>query len=97
MKPLDEQLDRLLKAAADAPAKPQPEESFPLEARVLRAWLGSARADNGEFLVAWFRRAALCGCVLAVASLAWNYHPRTNHAGAESVIDASALGMGVEP
>jgi hypothetical protein len=48
-------------------------------------------------LVAWFRRAALCGCVLALASLAWNFHARTNRAGAESVVAASAMGMGVEP
>jgi hypothetical protein len=97
MKPVDGQLNRLFKAAAGAPTKLRQEASFALEAQVLGAWRGSARADNGEFLVAWFRRAALCGCVLAVASLVWNQHPWTNRAGAESVIDASALGMGVEP
>jgi len=96
MKPLDGQLARLLKAAA-APVKPPGAAVFALEARVLGAWRSRAQSDNGEFFVAWFRRAALCGCALALASLAWNYHARARHAGAESVIAASALGMGVEP
>lgn len=96
MNNVDGELNRLLKAAAAAPAKSPEAAGFALETRVLGAWRGTARADNGEFLVSWFRRAAICGCVLAVASLAWNHHART-HAGAESVIAASALGMGVEP
>ena len=95
MKPVDEKLDRLLKAAAAAP-RPLSGAAFVLEARVLAGWRALQPEEDGQFLVAWFRRAALCGCLLAVASLAWNYHERTNLGGAFAVAD-SAMHMGVEP
>jgi len=97
MKPLDEQLNRLMKAAAAAPGRAPGEAAFPLEARVLGAWRGAAREDTGEFLVAWFRRAAICGCLLALASLAWDFHGPTDRASVEMTIAGSAMGMGVEP
>ena len=96
MKSQDNELNRLLKAAASAP-RPNPGAArFTLEARVLGAWRASGAADNGEFLVSWFRRAAICGAVLAVASLAWTYHAPENRAGGEGAVADSAMGMGVE-
>ena len=95
MKAMNEKLDRLLKAAAAAP-RPLSGAAFVLEARVLAGWRALQPVEDGEFLVIWFRRAALCGCMLAVASLAWNHHQRANLGGAFAVAD-SAMHMGVEP
>jgi hypothetical protein len=96
MKSQDNELNRLFKAAASAPNASPGAARFALEARVLGAWRAAGAADNGEFLVAWFRRAAICGAVLAVASLAWTYHAPTNRAGGEGAVADSAMGMGVE-
>ena len=95
MKPVDKQLDRLLKAAAAAP-KPAPGAAvFALEARVLGNWRTPLQSESGEFLMTWFRRAAICGCILAVASVAWTLHERTNLGGGMAVAD-SAMRMGVD-
>jgi hypothetical protein len=97
MKPVDNQLNRLLKSAAAVPTPAPGAPEFAVEARVMGAWRGTERADNGEFMLAWFRRAAICGCLLAIATLAWDFQGRTNHGGAELTIADSAMGMGVEP
>ena len=55
-----------------------------------------ARSDDGEILMWGFRRAAVCAGVLAVMSLAWNFHNFTPRSSAELVAD-SAMNMGVEP
>ena len=97
MKPWDDQLNRLIKSAAAAPVSAPGDAPFALETRVISAWRESRRADTGEFLVVWFRRAAICGCVLALVSLAWNFQSSADQTGAELAIAKSALGMGVEP
>ena len=100
MKPLDSQLKRLFKAAAAAPNPPPVAAAFALEARVLGGWRGltTTTADSGEYLVAWFRRAALCGCVLALASVAWTYQGRADRpGGSELAIADSVMRLGVEP
>ncbi len=98
MKPLDKQLNRLFKAAAAVPNPPPVAAPFALEARVMGRWRGLTPDDSGEFLVAWFRRAALCGCVLALASVAWTYQERADHpGGSEIAIADSVMRMGVEP
>jgi hypothetical protein len=96
MKPLDDQLNRLLKSASAAPRPTPGEAPFALEARVLGHWRGLARGDSGDFLVAWFRRAAICGCTLALASLAWTYHQSAGPMGGEMATADSAMNMGVE-
>lgn len=96
MKPVDEQLNRLMKAAAQAP-KPLPSgAAFGLETRVLAHWRSSLQTESGDFLVMWFRRAALCAGILAVASLAWNHHNLGPRSSVELVAD-SDMSMGVEP
>jgi hypothetical protein len=96
MKPDDVQLDRLLKAAAQAPKAAAGNPPFGLETRVLAHWRASSRNENGDFLVLWFRRIAICAGILAVASLAWGYHNFSQRSSAEMVAD-SAMSMGVEP
>ena len=96
MKPVDEQLDRLMKAGARAPRSASSGAIFGLETRVLARWRASLRNENGEFFVLWFRRAAICASILALASLAWNYHNFNQRSSAELVAD-SAMSMGIEP
>jgi len=97
MKPVEDQLNRLLKAAAATPKPASGAAAFTLEARVLARWRAARAGDDGEFLVGWFRRAAIAGCVLAVASLAWNLHGRTDLGGGVMAVADSAMTMGVEP
>jgi hypothetical protein len=96
MKRLDEQLNRLLKSAASAPRQAAGEPSFTLESRVLGKWRGARAEDESEFLVVWFRRATICACMLAAASLAWTFTGHADESGAVAVAD-SAMRMGVEP
>ncbi len=89
MNPLDRQLDRLFKAAAQAP-KPAPGAApFGLETRVMAEWRASSRGESGDFFVTWFRQATIGACLLAVASLAWNYHDLTN--GEKGISDELAI------
>jgi hypothetical protein len=96
MKPVDEQLNRLMKAAAQVSKPASSGVMFGLETRVLAHWRNSLQAESGEFLVMWFRRAAVCAGILAVASLAWNYHNLGPRSSVEIVAD-SDMSMGVEP
>jgi hypothetical protein len=97
MKSSNDPLDRLLRSAAAAPGRAPGEAPFPLEARVLASWRAQASDNTADFLVPWFRRAALCSCVLALASLAFTYHGRVNSSGGEMAVADSAMNMGVEP
>lgn len=89
MNPIDRQLNRLFKAASQAP-KPEAEAApFGLETRVMADWRASLQPESGDFFVALFRRAAMGACMLAVVSLAWNYHNLTN--GEKSISDELAI------
>ena|SRR5579884_765275 len=97
MNPIDDKLNRLLKAAASAPKRQTGAAAFVLEARVLGRWRAMRPDDDGEFLLAWFRRAAITGCVLAIASLAWTYSTQPQTSGGAMAVADSAMQMGVEP
>jgi len=96
MNPVDRQLDRLLKAASQAPRTDSNGPVFGLETRVLAHWRTASRQVGGEFYVAWFRRAAIFAGLLAMAGLAWNHHNSDPRSSAEVVAD-SAMGIGIEP
>lgn len=96
MKPNNDPLDRLLKAAARAGGAESRAATFTLEARVLASWR-AARGDDGEVLLTWLRRAAICAGVLAVAGLAWNYHDLNHSGGDELAVADAAMRTGVEP
>ena len=70
MKPVDRQLDRLLKAAASAPARPAEAPSVALERRVLAEWR-TARAGSGDWagLIAVFRRGLAFATLVAIATV----------------------------
>jgi hypothetical protein len=96
MKPVDERLNRLMKSASQAPRPAASGGVFGLETRVLAHWRAALRTEAGDSFVTWFRRAAICAGILAMASLAWNYHSVSNRSSVEMVAD-SAMSMGVEP
>lgn len=100
MNPIDRQLNRLFKAASQAP-NPGPEAaSFALETRVMADWRASLRAESGDVFVAWFGRAAIGACLLALLSLALNYHELTNGesgVSAELAIADSSMQKGLNP
>ena len=96
MKHVDEQLNRLMKAAAQAPRPVASGPGFGLETRVLAQWRASLSAESGDFFVMFLRRAAISAGILAIASLAWNFHNFDRPSSAELVAD-SAMSMEVEP
>lgn len=89
MNPTDRQLNRLFKAASQAPKPGAEEPPFGLETRVMAEWRASLRSENGDFFVAWFRKAAIGACLLAVVSLAWNFHDLTS--GEKGISDELAI------
>jgi hypothetical protein len=99
MNPGNDPLDRLLKSAARAPRAETGAARFALEARVLGGWRAMAQTDNSDFLLAWLRRAAICACVLALASLAWNYSglAGSRTGGDELAVADATMRTGVEP
>ena len=98
MNPGNDPLDRLLKSAARAPRPETGAARFTLEARVLGNWRVE-QTDNADFLLAWLRRAALCACVLALVSLAWNFGVQAGSRtrGDELSVADATMRTGVEP
>src|SRR5690348_10929912 len=96
MNPANDPLDRLLKAAAGAPKPAAGAARFALESRVMSEWRGSDAAEGGEFILVWLRRAAIAACVLALASVAWDFRQLADPAGDELAGADFAMRMGVE-
>jgi hypothetical protein len=86
MKPNDETLQRLLRAAAKA----APEAAAPplgLETRVLAQWRASGTDDDSVSLFAFFRRATAGAGLVLVLSAAWSI----THSGPSTASDEAAL------
>ena len=94
MNPMDEKLNRLFKAAANAPGPGPAEAPFGLATRVVAGWR-AGHSDPADFLVLWFRRAALCACMLTLLGLVWSYRDSSAQGIGEKVADA-AMSAGVE-
>ena len=102
MNPTDGQLNRLFKAAAQAPATRRGAGKFrDGGARDGRAGAPRCAAENGDMLfVMWFRRATIGACLLALVSLALNYHELTNSEKGisdELALADSAMQKGLNP
>ena len=97
MNPVGDQLNRLLKAAAQAPRAETRAAMFALETRVIAGWRASSRDESGEMLLTLCRRAAVFACCLALASLAWNYLELKGQAGDELAAAESSMRIGVNP
>ena len=71
MKPIDEKLDRLLRAAAKAPPRAVDEIPLGLETRVLAQGRQGGAEDESAFLFVFLRRAVIGACVVLALSVAW--------------------------
>jgi hypothetical protein len=73
MRPANDPLDRLLKAAAAAPKPTASPLPFAVEARVLAAWRRGEPDSELAALVSLFRRGLACACGVAmlVTTLCW--------------------------
>lgn len=80
MSPLDRSLQRLFKAAAQAPKEPPGPLPFALEARTLAQWRSAPVEDEFALLAALFRRAVICASLITVLSIAWSYRQSGNPA-----------------
>jgi hypothetical protein len=70
MNSIDPPLDRLLRAAAKAPAEPPAELPFAVEARVLGQWRASRPQAPSPWLLAWLRVGLGFACLVMLAALA---------------------------
>lgn len=89
MSPLDHQLHRLFKAAAQAP-RAVPAMPLGFATRVLAL---AAPAGNGEAIAAIFRYALGIGCALMLMSVAVSYRLQATPVGVEVAIANSAIGV----
>ena len=80
MKSPDQNLDRLLESAARAPRLLPRRAPFAVESRLLAHWrrLPLEKADLAQMLLPVLRRAALCACLLMLASIALSYRTILN-------------------
>ena len=86
MKPTDETLQRLLKAAAKA-APEVAAAPLGLETRVLASWRAAGMDDDAVSLLAFLRRATLGAGLVLVLIAAWSL----SHSGPVAAGDEAAL------
>ena len=87
MKPTDETLQRLLKAAAKAAPESADAPPLGLETRVLAQWRAAGTDDESVSLFAFFRRAMLGAGLVLVLSAAWSL----TRSGGSATGDEAAL------
>ncbi len=71
MNPIDDQLNRLFRAAGQVQSKPVSEPAYGLEARVMAAWRGARTVETGF----WDMALLLRGLVLASLIMAISFLP----------------------
>lgn len=89
MKEINRQLDRLLKAAAGAPSAGVEAPSFKLEAQVMAGWRSLKSRDDSAALIAWFRWAVACACLVMTLSLAWNLKDQSSSTASTGAEEAT--------
>jgi hypothetical protein len=72
MKTTNQTLQRLLRAAAKAPAEPAAAPPFGLETRVLAQWRAAGMDDESVSLLAFLRHAMFSAALVLVLSAAWS-------------------------
>jgi hypothetical protein len=74
MNPIDQSLERLLRAAAQAPESIPCEAPFPLETRILAAWRSGGSEEPSGTLDPLLRRAFYCACGILLLAIAFSLH-----------------------
>ena len=98
MNPLDHSLNRLLKAAAQAPKAAPGAAPFALEAGVLAEWRAAASEDEFAFLTKLFRHAVVYASLVMLLSIGWNYLGNNKGAAASTTALAEyAMTMKLPP
>ncbi|HEX4644477.1 MAG TPA: hypothetical protein VH598_02600 [Verrucomicrobiae bacterium] len=90
---IDDQLQRLFKAAAQTERSGLESAPFVIETRVIAGWRAGLAAEGRDLLLAWCRRATVCACLLMLLSLAWNYRQTTTGQNDELAQADSAMRM----
>jgi len=93
MNPIDDQLNRLFMAAARARMPGVKAVPLVFETRAFAGRTGGRAVEGRDFLLAWFRRATVCACLLMLLSLAWNYRQATTGTSDELSQADSAMRM----
>ena len=91
------QLQRLLKAAAQAAPPENDAPPFGFETRVLARWRSAPAIDSGQILASLFRRAIICAGVLMLLTIALTYQDLTGSASLDATLVTSALRMNLWP
>ena len=73
MKMMNHHLERLFKAAAQAPQDCPVEAPFALEIKAIRDWRTAAPEDESLFVARLFRWAFVGACLMVLLSVAANY------------------------
>ena len=97
MSPLDRSLQRLLKAAAQAPLDAPDSLPFGLEARTLAQWRSAPASDDFAPLAAFFRRAVIFASLITVLSMVWSSRDNGNPAAGAVALANYEIAMQLPP
>ena len=97
MNSLDHSLERLLKAAAQAPRAALEPASFARETQVLAEWRSTRKEDEFALLVGLFRRAVIFASLIMTLSVTWNYLEKRGEAASTVALASYALKMQLPP
>jgi hypothetical protein len=87
MKPINEKLEQLLRAAAKAPPRGAADIPLGLETRVLANWRAGVMEDDSAFLFTLLRRALLGAAAVLALCAAWSF----TQPASEAITDGHAL------
>jgi hypothetical protein len=98
VKSLDRSLQRLLKAAGQAPAKSQTPASDTLQAVTLARWRMTTGEEDWLWMAQLFRRAVIFSSLIMILSLGWSwFQTRNKDADAPTELAGYALTLQLPP
>jgi hypothetical protein len=97
MNHLNQSLDRLFKAAAQAPREDPPPLPFILEAETLARWRSRIPDEETEHLAVLFRRAVICASMIMLASIGWSRLEHEREPAVATVLTQYEIAMDILP
>jgi hypothetical protein len=97
MKPNDQTLQRLLKAAAKASPEAAATPPLGLETRILAQWRLAGTEDDSVSLFAFFRRAMVGASLVLILSAAWSLTRPSSASGDEAALLDYDIRMSLNP